>query len=70
MKITETTVSNSNQNEVQEEVSERVISLHVVQDMMKVQQDTMLACFNQVVESLSKKVDNIMCDVQGLENPA
>ena len=34
---------------------------------MKVQQDTMLACFNQVVENLSRKVDSILYDVQDLK---
>ena len=27
----------------------------------------MLACFNQVVENLSRKVDSILCDVQDLK---
>ena len=40
-----------------------VISLSIVQELMK----TQLACFNQIVENLSKKVDNIMCDVQDLK---
>ena len=40
-----------------------VISLSIVQELMK----TQLACFNQIVDNLSKKVDNIMCDVQHLK---
>ena len=37
------------------------------QELLKVQQQTMLACFNQMIENLSHKVDGIMCDVQDLK---
>ena len=45
----------------------QVLTLQMVKDMMKVQQDTMLVCFNQIVCNLSSKVDNIMCDVQDIK---
>ena len=38
-----------------------MVSLNVVQEMMKVQKEAILSCFNMIVENLSKKVDNIMC---------
>ena len=44
------------------------VSLTMVKEMMKVQQETMMACFNQVVENLSKKVDGVMCDVQDIKS--
>ena len=53
--------------EVRNEKTETTISLSLVQEMMKIQQNTMLACFNSVVENLSKKVDGILCDVQDLK---
>ena len=40
---------------------------NAVQEMLKIQMDTILACFNQVVNNLSIKVDGIMCDVQDLK---
>ena len=46
---------------------EREISMYMVKEMMKVQQETMLACFNNTVKNLSDKVDSIMCDVQELK---
>ena len=61
------TANNSEQNKEELNEQEQVISLNIVQEMMKIQQDTMLACFNQVVENLSRKVDSIMCDVQDLK---
>ena len=42
---------------------EKMISLSVVRELMQVQ----MACFNEIVQNLSKKVDNIMCDVQDLK---
>ena len=38
-----------------------------ISEMMKVQQETMMAYFNQVVENLEKKVDGVMCDVQDIK---
>ena len=43
------------------------VAINVVQEMLKIQMDTILACFNQVVNNLSSKVDGIMCDVQDLK---
>ena len=43
---------------------DREISMHMVKEMMRVQQETMLACFNNTVKNLSEKVDMIMYDVQ------
>ena len=37
------------------------------QELLKVQQQTMLACFIQMIENLSHKVDGIMHDVQDLK---
>ena len=45
-----------------------MVSLNVVQEMMKVQKEAILSCFNMIVENLSKKVDNIMCDLQDLKS--
>ena len=60
--------SNTPSKIVEEEKQEELkISLSIVKEMMKVQQDTMLACFNNNIKSLSEKVDNIMCDVQDLK---
>ena len=39
----------------------------MVKEMMRVQQETMLSCFNNTVKNLSEKVDMIMCDVQELK---
>ena len=50
-----------------EEATCEKVSMNVVQGMLKVQMDTILACFNQVVSNLSPKVDAIMCDVQDLK---
>ena len=50
-----------------EEVTCEKVSMNVVQEMLKVQMDTILACFNQVVSNLSQKVDGIMCDVHDLK---
>ena len=50
-----------------EENSQQTINIFVVQELMKVQQETMLACFSKVVDTLSNKVDNILCDVQDLK---
>ena len=50
-----------------EEATCEKVSMNVVQEMLKVQMDTILACFNQVVSNLSQKVDGIMCDVQDLK---
>ena len=36
-------------------------------EMMKVEQETMLACFNNTVNNFSDNVDNIMCDLQELK---
>ena len=32
-----------------------MVSLNVVQEMMKVQKEAILSCFNMIVENLSKK---------------
>ena len=50
-----------------EEATCEKVSMNVVQEMLKIQMDTILACFNQVVSNLSQKVDGIMCDVQDLK---
>ena len=49
------------------EEDDREISMHMVKEMMRVQQETMIACFNNTVKNLSEKVDMIMCDVQELK---
>ena len=49
------------------EEDDREISMHIVKEMMRVQQETMIACFNNTVKNLSEKVDMIMCDVQELK---
>ena len=43
------------------------VAINVVQEMLKIQTNTILACFNQVVNNLSSKVDGIMCDVRDLK---
>ena len=68
-RASETTASGTTPKatKAKEENTEETVNIFVVQEMMKVQQETMLACFSKVVDTLSNKVDNILCDVQNLK---
>ena len=44
------------------------ISIGIVKEMMKIQQDAMLSCFSSMLNNLTQKVDTIMCDVQDLKS--
>ena len=66
-----TAAGTSNSDIVREDVKNKdtceTVAIYVVQEMLNIQMDTILAFFNQVVSNLSSKVDEIMCDVQDLK---
>ena len=64
-KSTKTTKNGS--VDTKNEEDDKSISMHMVKELMRVQQEAMLACFNNTVKNLSEKVDMIMCDVQELK---
>ena len=71
-KTSSTTKTGKAAKDVTENISENnqqatTITYEMFQELLKVQQQTMLACFNQMIENLSHKVDGIMCDVQDLK---
>ena len=71
-KASSTTKTGKATKDVSENISENnqqatTITYEMFQELLKVQQQTMLACFNQMIENLSHKVDGIMCDVQDLK---
>ena len=71
-KTSSTTKTGKAAKDVSENISENnqqatTITYEMFQELLKVQQQTMLACFNQMIENLSHKVDGIMCDVQDLK---
>ena len=46
---------------------EDYISMAVVREMIRVQQEAIMACFNNVMGNISNKVDGIIRDVQELK---
>ena len=71
-KASSATKTGKSSKEVSENIAENnpqatTITYEMFQELLKVQQQTMLACFNQTIENLSRKVDGIMCDVQDLK---
>ena len=50
-----------------ENYDDQNVSMKVVRELMRVQQEAIMACFNNVIENVSSKVDNIIRDVQEIK---